>query len=103
MCVSSLLPGLESNTLVYQRIMEKWKSQDSVFGNSLIHTFLCFLVLAMMMMMMRTMMMKVMMTLTVECGRTLKCVNTCANSLHVIFIIHEFGYTFCIFHLFVRS
>jgi len=81
--------------LVYQRILEKWKSQDSVFGSSLIHTFLCFLVLGMMMMM-RTMTMKVMMTLmnmtmTVECGRTLKCVNTCANSLHVIFIIHEFG------------
>ena len=64
MCVSSLLSGLESNILVYQRIMEKWKSQDSVFGNSLIYTFLCFLVLGVMMMMMGTMMMNVITTLT---------------------------------------
>ena len=95
MFVSSLLSGLESNTLVYQRIMEKWKSQDSVFGNSLTRTFLCFLVLGMMMML-RTMTMNVMttltnMTMTAECDRAVKCVNTCANSLHVIFIIHEFG------------
>jgi hypothetical protein len=68
MIVSSLLSGLESNTLAYQRITEEWESQDSVFRNSLIHTFLCFLVLGMMMM---TMTVKVMtlMTMTVECGR----------------------------------
>lgn len=92
MSVTSLLSGLESNTLAYQRIMEDWKSQDSDFGNSLIHTFLCFLVLGMMVM---TMTLKVMTltitTMTVERGRILKRVNTCANSLHVIFIIHKFG------------
>jgi hypothetical protein len=87
--VTGMLSALESNTLICQRNIEEQKSQDSVFGNSLIHPFWCFLVLGMMTM--TTMMTMTPTTMTVDCGGILKCVDTFANSLHVIFIIHVFG------------